>query len=85
MALTDKLSNIAEAIRSKTGKNEEMTLDEMPNEIESISGGGAANAVTYTEQTLTEAQKTQARTNIGAASPEEVLLALLPNAMGVAF
>ena len=39
MILTEKLSNIADAIRSKTGKNEEMTLDEMPNEIESISGG----------------------------------------------
>lgn len=38
MILTDKLSNIADAIRSKTGKSEEMTLDEMPVEIESISG-----------------------------------------------
>lgn len=40
MALTDKLTNIANAIRSKTGKTEEMTLDQMVVEIESISGEG---------------------------------------------
>lgn len=38
MALTDKLSAIGDAIRSKTGKEELLTLDEMPNEIEGISG-----------------------------------------------
>ena len=38
MILTDKLSNIANAIRRKTGKSEEMTLDEMPVEIEGIFG-----------------------------------------------
>ena len=36
MALTDKLTNIAEAIRIKTGTTETMTLDEMPSKIESI-------------------------------------------------
>lgn len=40
MALTNKLTAIANAIRSKTGKTETMTLDQMPTEIESISGGG---------------------------------------------
>ena len=40
MALTNKLSAIGDAIRGKTGKSELMTLDEMPDEIESISGGG---------------------------------------------
>lgn len=39
--LTDKLSAIGDAIREKTGKEETMTLDEMPTEIESISGGGS--------------------------------------------
>lgn len=39
MALTNKLTAIANAIRSKTGKTEAMTLDQMPTEIESISGG----------------------------------------------
>lgn len=40
MAITDKLKAIADAIRSKTGKTETMSLDDMPNEIEAIEGGG---------------------------------------------
>ena len=40
MALTDKLSAIADAIRGKTGKTEEMTLDQMATEIAGITGGG---------------------------------------------
>lgn len=40
MALTNKLIAIADAIRSKTGKTDAMTLDQMPTEIEAISGGG---------------------------------------------
>ena len=36
MALTDKLTNIADAIRSKTETNESMTLDEMPSKIQNI-------------------------------------------------
>lgn len=40
MALTDKLTAIANAIRSKTGGTATMTLDEMPSEIASISSGG---------------------------------------------
>ena len=44
MALTDKLTAIAEAIRSKTGKTDSMTLDEMPTEIANIqTGGGSAD------------------------------------------
>ena len=42
MALTDKLAAIANAIRTKTGKTATLTLDEMPSEIESISGGSSA-------------------------------------------
>ncbi len=37
---SDKLKAIADAIRDKTGKNGLLTLDDMPDEIESISGGG---------------------------------------------
>ena len=37
MALTDKLTNIADAIRNKTGKTNTMTLDEMPLEIANIT------------------------------------------------
>lgn len=40
MALTDKLTAIADAIRAKTGGTATMTLSEMPTEIASISGGG---------------------------------------------
>lgn len=36
MALTDKLTNIADAIRSKTGSTDSLTLDAMPEAIESI-------------------------------------------------
>lgn len=38
---SDKLSAIADAIRDKTGKSDALTLDQMPEEIESISTGGA--------------------------------------------
>lgn len=40
MALTDKLTAIANAIRAKTGKGGELTLDAMPAEIASIGAGG---------------------------------------------
>ena len=40
MALTDKLSAIADAIRAKTGKSDSMTLEQMPTEIAGITGGG---------------------------------------------
>jgi len=42
MALTDKLTAIAEAIRTKTGKSDPMTLSQMPTEIAGISGGGGS-------------------------------------------
>ena len=40
MALTDKLTAIGDAIRSKTGGTEKLTLDAMPTEIENIQTGG---------------------------------------------
>lgn len=43
MALTDKLTNIGNAIREKTGKSELIPLDNMPDEIRSISGGGGGD------------------------------------------
>lgn len=39
MALTDKLTAIADAIRLKTGKTDSLTLDRMPTEIASIEAG----------------------------------------------
>lgn len=47
MALTDKLTAIADAIRAKTGGSALMTLDDMPDEIASISGGGGGNLDHY--------------------------------------
>lgn len=40
MALTDKLTNIADAIRSKTGKTDKLTLEQIPIEIAGIESGG---------------------------------------------
>jgi hypothetical protein len=45
MALTNKLTAIANAIRAKTGKTEPLTLDQMPTEIASISGGGSSGGL----------------------------------------
>lgn len=53
MALTDKLSAIADAIRAKTGKDTLLTLAEMPAEIEGIQAGGDNGAITaYIDGTL---------------------------------
>lgn len=40
MALTDKLTAIADAIRGKTGGTDKLTLDQMPAEIAGIEAGG---------------------------------------------
>ena len=46
MALIDKLTAIADAIRAKTGESGTMTLAQMPGKIAGISGdGGAYNIV----------------------------------------
>lgn len=45
MALTEKLTAVADAIRGKTGKMEEMTLEQMVTEIAGISGGGDEDVV----------------------------------------
>lgn len=42
MALIDKLTAIGNAIREKTGKEELLTLDAMPEEIKGIETGGSA-------------------------------------------
>lgn len=44
MALTDKLTNIADAIRGKTGGTEEMTLDQMAVAIAGIETGGGSSS-----------------------------------------
>lgn len=39
---SDQLTAIADAIRAKTGKSDMITVDEMPDEISGISGGGSS-------------------------------------------
>ena len=48
MALTDKLTAIADAVRAKTGGTALLTLDEIVSAIGGISGGGGpfTNATT---------------------------------------
>lgn len=41
-ALDTALTDIADAIRTKTGKTSPLTIEQMPSEIESISGGSSA-------------------------------------------
>jgi hypothetical protein len=44
MALIEKLENIGDAIRSKTGKTNLLTLDEMVTEIKNIETGGGSSS-----------------------------------------
>ena len=41
-ALDTALTNIADSIRAKTGKTDPLTIEQMPSEIEGISGGGTS-------------------------------------------
>lgn len=47
MALTDKLTAIADAIREKTNTSEKITLAKMPEMIASITGGGVEEFVNF--------------------------------------
>ena len=52
MALTDKLTAIADAIRSKTGSTETMTLDEMVTAIANITTGSVpSDTITLSDGT----------------------------------
>ena len=52
MALTDKLTSIADAIRSKTGNTALLTLDEMPQVIQSIQTGGGGSSETSSADSI---------------------------------
>lgn len=55
MALTDKLTAIADAIREKNGKTDGLTLDTMVSAIKGISGGGGDDvSKSLVERTITE-------------------------------
>lgn len=56
MALTNKLTAIADAIRTKTGKTDTMTLEQMVTEISSISvgtGEGGSSNITMSFDSAT--------------------------------
>ena len=72
----EDLVAIADAVRASNGSIETYNVPELSvaavGAIESGTGGGSACAILYTEQTLTDEQKEQARANIEAASTEAV-------------
>ena len=62
-ALDSALTDIADSIRAKTGKTDPLTLEQMPSEIEGISGGGSsevdenwkyATKISFANATLTD-------------------------------
>ena len=53
MALTNKLTAIADAIRTKTGKTDTMTLEQMATEISNISVGGGTGDTTMSYDSAT--------------------------------
>lgn len=65
-----------EQLRADMGNLADLTTEDKSSLVAAINeaaeSGGAADAVTYTPQTLTEEQKSQARTNIGAVSDSDV-------------
>jgi hypothetical protein len=84
MALTNKLTAIADAIRGKTGKTEEMTLDQMATEIAGIQAGGGQTIpfIIIEEMTSTASTKTAVDTanyikTIGDAEVGRVKVGLL--------
>lgn len=61
---------VAEQLRADMGDLADLTTEDKSSLVAAINeaaeSGGTADAVTYTPQTLTKEQKSQARTNIGA-------------------
>ena len=54
MALVDKLTNIANAIRGKTGGTDKLTLDEMATAIEGIESGGGGGDGEFSKFAIVE-------------------------------
>ena len=80
--ITEKtLSNIANAIRSKTGKNDPIKTDDFPSEIESISGSEDLEAVLSEQESLIAELKTElsnkATGSGGGSADSETLAELL--------
>ena len=65
----EDLVAIADAVRNSTSSTETYSVPELRvATVAALENSGSATAVLYTEQTLTDAQKEQARLNIGAGT-----------------
>lgn len=64
MALTDKLTNIADAVRGKTGKTDTLTLDQMATEIAGIGAGGGNGAELLFETEFSIAEVPSSKTTV---------------------
>ena len=64
---------VEEQLRADMGNLDDLTTEDKSSLVaainEAAASGGSKDAVTYTPQTLTEEQKSQARQNIGAGQP----------------
>ena len=64
---------VEEQLRADMGNLDDLTTEDKSSLVAAINevaeSGGSKDAVTYTPQTLTEAQQKQARANIGAGQP----------------
>ncbi len=58
MALTDKLTNIADAIRTQTDTTDKMTLDEMPEKISKLGDVSSYFNTTISNETYPDAKMT---------------------------
>ena len=61
MALTSKLTAIADAIRAKTGETGKMTLEQMPGKIGGISGGGGGFDTSQITTTISMFESSEAQ------------------------
>ena len=71
MALTDKLANIANAIRNKTGKSAKLTLEQMATEIDGIINPSGAISITSNGK---HNVASYASANVNVPIPEEITI-----------
>ena len=71
-ALDTALTDIADSIRAKTGKTSPLTLEQMPSEIEGISGGGSSS--------VDENWKYATKVSFGGATLPDTFDVTLPDA-----
>lgn len=70
---TDKLTAIANAIRSKNGTENTYAVDDMPTAIEAISGGGGGSWNIYAQEEEPEADGLWIKTPVDSVQIEELV------------